>query len=156
MIVVCDTTPINYLVQIDLIDLIPRLYGTAFIPPAVLAELLHPKAPPPVISWASNLPKWAVVRPAPATVQRLAGLHRGEEEAILLAESIHARILLTDDLKARTVAHERGIVTATTVLILDAAADRGWVSIHESITRLLQTNFRVDSHTINQLIEKHR
>jgi predicted nucleic acid-binding protein len=155
MIVVSDTTPINYLVQIDLIDLIPRLYRTAFIPPSVVAELLHPEAPPAVRAWASKLPEWIVVRETGAT-EHIAGLHRGEQDAISLAESIQARILLTDDLKARIAAHERGIATVTTLLILDTAAGRGWISFEDSLARLLETNFRVDRFTIDQLKAKHR
>jgi predicted nucleic acid-binding protein len=156
MIVVCDTTPINYLVQIELIDLIPRLYGTAFIPPAVLGELLHPRTPAAVADWASNLPQWVVVKHAVATTPPLAALHRGEQEAIWLAEFLQARILLTDDYRARAAAHTRGIATVTTLLVLDIAADRGWIDFTDAISRLLQTNFRVDRSTIDQLTAKHR
>ena len=35
MIVVADTTPLNYLVLIDQVDLLPRLFGGILIPPAV-------------------------------------------------------------------------------------------------------------------------
>ena len=39
MVVVADTSPINYLVLIGQIDLLIRLYTRILIPPAVLAEL---------------------------------------------------------------------------------------------------------------------
>jgi predicted nucleic acid-binding protein len=45
MVVVADTSPINYLVLIDQIDLLTRLYVRILIPPAVLEELMHPLAP---------------------------------------------------------------------------------------------------------------
>jgi predicted nucleic acid-binding protein len=45
MVVVADTSPINYLVLIEPIDLLTRLYTRILIPPAVLAELKHPLAP---------------------------------------------------------------------------------------------------------------
>ncbi|MGA2599574.1 MAG: hypothetical protein ABSH09_21580 [Bryobacteraceae bacterium] len=48
MVVVADTSPINYLVPIAQIDLLHRLYTRILIPPAVLAELKHPAAPRPV------------------------------------------------------------------------------------------------------------
>jgi hypothetical protein len=35
MIVIADTTPLNYLVLIDQPNLLPRLYGRVLIPPAV-------------------------------------------------------------------------------------------------------------------------
>ena len=155
MIVVCDTTPISYLIQIELIDLLPRLYGDAFIPSTVLEELLHPKAPIPVRNWAASLPSWVVVQPPVPIDPQLSSLHRGEQQAIALAESLHAHLLLTDDFKARTIAHQRGIDTVTTLLILDTAADRKWISFPTAIAALLQTNFRVDNFTIQQLLAKH-
>lgn len=39
MIVVCDTSPVNYLVLIDGIDLLPQLFTTVVLPAGVLAEL---------------------------------------------------------------------------------------------------------------------
>ena len=39
MIIVADTSPLNYLVVIREIDLLPSLFGQVIIPPAVWAEL---------------------------------------------------------------------------------------------------------------------
>ena len=39
-VVVADTSPLNYLVLIEAIDLLPRLYGTIIIPAEVLDELI--------------------------------------------------------------------------------------------------------------------
>ena len=39
--VVSDTSPINYLIRIGEIDLLPKLFGEVLIPPAVLQELQH-------------------------------------------------------------------------------------------------------------------
>src|SRR5580658_6537107 len=58
MVVVADTSPINYLVLIEQIDLLTRLYTRILIPPAVLAEIKHPIAPKPVRDWACDPPKW--------------------------------------------------------------------------------------------------
>jgi predicted nucleic acid-binding protein len=44
MIVVADTSPINYLILIDEIDILAKMYGTAVIPHAVREELLRPSA----------------------------------------------------------------------------------------------------------------
>ena len=51
MVVVADTSPINYLVLITQIDLLKELYTRVLIPPAVLAELKHPAAPKSVRDW---------------------------------------------------------------------------------------------------------
>jgi predicted nucleic acid-binding protein len=45
MIVIADTTPVNYLVLIDAADLLPPLFGQVLIPPAVFAELKDPETP---------------------------------------------------------------------------------------------------------------
>lgn len=46
-VVIADTSPLNYLLLIGEIAILPSLYGQVFIPPEVLAELsdaaLRPK-----------------------------------------------------------------------------------------------------------------
>ena len=44
MIVLSDTSPINYLVLIGHIDILPTLFGQVVVPPAVLGKV---KAPVP-------------------------------------------------------------------------------------------------------------
>jgi predicted nucleic acid-binding protein len=66
MVVVADTSPINYLVLIAQIDVLVPLYTRILIPPAVLTELKHPLAPKAVRDWASNAPSWLeVLSPGP-------------------------------------------------------------------------------------------
>jgi predicted nucleic acid-binding protein len=38
-VIVSDTTPLNYLVLIEAVEILPRLYGRVLIPPAVREEL---------------------------------------------------------------------------------------------------------------------
>jgi predicted nucleic acid-binding protein len=45
MIVVADTSPINYLVLIKEIEVLPKLYGKIVIPEAVREELLPNRRP---------------------------------------------------------------------------------------------------------------
>ena len=45
MVVVADTSPVNYLVLIGHIEILPRLYNRVLIPTALLDELQHPLAP---------------------------------------------------------------------------------------------------------------
>jgi predicted nucleic acid-binding protein len=157
VLVVCDTTPLNYLIQIDLVDLIPRLFVNVCIPHAVLRELSHPAAPSSVRQFAFSLPSWVSVQRAGRIADTaLLELDPGEREAIALATTLGAQFLLTDDYRARITARERGLISLTTLLILDAAADRGWISFRDAIDRLLKTNFRVDRLTIELLLEKHR
>ena len=54
MIVIADTTPLNYLVLIDQSNLLPRLYGRVLIPSAVYQELQAEGAPASVRDWAAR------------------------------------------------------------------------------------------------------
>jgi predicted nucleic acid-binding protein len=40
MIVVCDTSPLCYLILIDCVEILPQLFGRITIPNAVCTELL--------------------------------------------------------------------------------------------------------------------
>jgi predicted nucleic acid-binding protein len=64
MLVVADTTPINYLVLIGQIRLLASLYEQVVIPSAVAAELRHPKAPAVVQTWVADPPPWCAIRQA--------------------------------------------------------------------------------------------
>jgi predicted nucleic acid-binding protein len=54
-VVVADTSPLNYLILIDAVELLPRLYGNIVIPTEVLDELLAHGAPQRVSEWANQL-----------------------------------------------------------------------------------------------------
>ena len=72
MIVVCDTSPVNYLVLINEIDLLPQLFTTVVLPAAVLTEVQHPRTPPRVASWARDLPMSAATTSFSLTLFTLA------------------------------------------------------------------------------------
>src|SRR5438046_10754164 len=42
--VICDTSPLQYLYQIDQLELLPRLYGRVIVPREVAAELAAGRA----------------------------------------------------------------------------------------------------------------
>ncbi len=52
MIIIADTSPINYLVLIGEIDLLEALYGRVLIPPSVKEELTRLASPQAVRLWA--------------------------------------------------------------------------------------------------------
>ena len=41
MLVVSDTTPLNYLVLIEVVQVLPELFGSILVPAQVIKELLH-------------------------------------------------------------------------------------------------------------------
>lgn len=61
-VVIADTSPINYLIMIDCIDLLRRLYKRIVTPPEVFGELTNEGAPPEVAAWIESRPEWVEVR----------------------------------------------------------------------------------------------
>ena len=68
-VVVADTSPLNYLVLIGEVSLLPRLYRQVLIPDVVASELSDPETPPIVAEWASHLPPWIEIRPTPVSAE---------------------------------------------------------------------------------------
>jgi predicted nucleic acid-binding protein len=98
-LVVSDASPIHYLVLINAVEVLSKLFSKVVIPEHVLTmELQSPRTPPLLRTWASNLPPWVDVR-KPTKPEALR-LHKGEEHAIALALEINAPILL-DEKEAR-------------------------------------------------------
>ena len=90
MIVVADTTPVNYLILIGAIDVLPRLYGRVVIPLAVHEELTRSRAPASVRVWIAQPPDWLeILSPSPVTDTVLAKLDAGEREALRWPSNFH-------------------------------------------------------------------
>jgi predicted nucleic acid-binding protein len=142
MLVVADTTPINYLVLIAQIDILAALYTQVVIPSAVAAELQHPKAPAVVRAWIAGPPSWCALRQAQGQPDAaLMPLGAGEREAIVLAEELGADAFLTDDLEGREEAMHRGLEVTGTLGILERAALRGLIDLPAVIAQLQATTF---------------
>ena len=58
LVVVADTSPVRYLIQIDKIELIHSLFQNVTLPSVVAQELSHPSAPVAVRSWMERPPDW--------------------------------------------------------------------------------------------------
>ncbi len=156
MRVVSNTSPISYLVVIDHIDLLPRLFETITIPETVRDELSASKAPLVVQSWIASPPTWLSLQSkSPSQDLELLKLDAGERAAISLAETLKADLILLDDLAARRVAANRGLAFTGVLGILDRAAIRGWIDFADAIAKLRQTNFRASSALIQKLVQKH-
>lgn len=153
-VVVADTSPLNYLVLISEIAVLPNLYGQIFIPPEVLSELSDSDAPPEVLRWIQMSPPWLQVRRA-RTMQDDAALRRldpGERAAILLAQQERDVLLLIDDVAGRTEANRRGIPCTGTLGVLRAAAIRQLLDLPTALGALAAANFRVSPSLIAELL----
>jgi predicted nucleic acid-binding protein len=151
-VVVADTSPINYLVLIDEVGILRRLYHRLVIPEEVVAELLDDGAPPAVREWTAAHPEWIEVRKAPSRDASLMELDAGEGSAIALAELEIDVLLLIDDSAGRLEASRRGIPNTGTLGVLRAAAIEGLVDLPSALDRLLATNFRISKALIGDLL----
>jgi predicted nucleic acid-binding protein len=139
-LVVSDTSPLNYLILIEAIDLLPKLASAVLIPPAVVAELADPRTPSVVRQWISNPPSWLQIV-APLSVDSSLRLDRGETEAISLATERGIRAILIDERKGFSVAKSRGLEPLGILAVLEVSAARGLINYDEAIGRLRTTTF---------------
>jgi predicted nucleic acid-binding protein len=147
--IVSDTSPLNYLVLIDAVDVLPRLFSSVIIPPAVASELSQPGTPEPVRRWLAHPPGW-LDQQAPQNTSSVEGLDPGESEAISLAQELGINALLLDERKARHVAAGRGLIPIGTLAILEIASGHGWIDFDECIRRLRATSFRIHERLITE------
>lgn len=154
MIVVADTSPINYLILIDAVGVLPELYQSVFIPEAVFAELQAVETPEKVRDWISNLPDWFSVKRATLLLDsELSELDKGEREAIALVEELNADALIIDELAGRKEAKRRGIFIIGTLGILNSAAEKHLLDLPDTLAKLQQTSFRASEKLIADLLK---
>ena len=157
MIVVSDTSPICYLILIEQIDLLPRLYGQVVIPQAVRDELTDERSPDQVQQWIAQTPDWLKIQSVSLQPDaELETLDVGEQSAILLIEQLKADLLIVDEMVGRRIARSRGLRVIGTLGILEEAGRLGWIDLSMVLGQLQQTTFRVSEQLIQQILERYR
>jgi predicted nucleic acid-binding protein len=155
MIVVADASPLNYLVLIDQIGLLPVLYQQVLIPEAVLAELRRPRTPKSVGLWIATPPPWLEVCAVHGVPdESLLTLDPGERDAILLALERGVGVVLIDEAEGRREAERHNVRVAGTLAVLEQGAQRGLIDLPAVIERLRQTNFRLSSNLIQKVLDR--
>ena len=153
MIVVADTSPLNYLIQLGEEKLLQKIYARVVVPEAVMRELRHENAPTPVQDWLEEVPSWIEVRTVRLEEHEgLGSLGAGEREAIWLAEEEDADLILMDERKGRLAAKQRGLATTGTLGILLTAGELGLIDPVIAYRRLLaETTFRTSAELEAQI-----
>ncbi len=153
MIVVSDTSPINYLVLIGRIVLLPELLGEVVIPTAVFKELQDERTPAIVSEFIRSMPEWMSVRET-SVISDLDDerVDPGEREAILLAEEIGAEALLIDDLAGRDLASKRGLIVIGTIGVLQRAAEKGLLNFATALSEIKEQGFRIFPNLENEFL----
>lgn len=155
MIVVSDTSSINYLALMGLQELLPKLFGEVVVPPAVVRELSAGVSIHPVIGAALDA-EWLLVKDLigpglPEDVRR--SLDPGEAEAIALAIEMQATLLI-DDLDGRNYAMSIQLPVLGTLGVLAMARRNALVGpLAPLIDRLIrELGFRASPKIINGVL----
>lgn len=154
MIVVSDTSPLNYLVLIEQVDVLPALFGRVIAPRAVIAELDHPATPSNVRYWATSPPDWLEIA-EPAIVDPSLRIGPGETQAIGLARELGADVLLIDERAGAVIAKQAGLFVTGTLGVLEVAAERGLLALPEAVAALRRTSFRVTESLLNDALARN-
>lgn len=147
--VVTNTSPLLYLHQLGLLEILPRLYERVVVPSAVVAELsdgarLGYDVPAPATL------SWVVVEASPgaAILPMVTALGDGERAAIALAATRKSDLLLLDDALARRHARLLGLtVTGTLGVLLRAKSEGLLPSIAPVVDKLEKLGFRLAPET---------
>ncbi len=124
--VVSNTTPLINLVGVGLLDLLPGLYGTVWIPDTVGGEYAAGKsATDPDLE---QLPWLKIVAAVALDPTLPAGLGAGEAAALSLALAQNARAVLLDEAYGRRIARQRGLPIVGTLSVLLSAKQTGLLS----------------------------
>jgi hypothetical protein len=130
MTVVSNSTPLIYLAAIGRFDLLRALYGRLRIPCAVYEEVVIQgtgRWGAAETAGASWIDQHTVADQAKVTSLQI-HLHGGESEVIVLAEELHADLVLMDETAARRELARRGIAFIGTVGVLMQAKQHGLIT----------------------------
>lgn len=147
--VICNTSPLQYLYQVELLHVLPALAGHIVIPPAVAEELSTGRTAGLSLPDPTTLDWLTIRRPtSAAALPLITDLGPGEAEVLLLALESREAIVVLDDALARRVAATLGLrVTGTLGLLLDAKRAGLIPAIAPILDQLQALRFRLASHT---------
>lgn len=147
--VICNTSPLQYLYQVELLHLLPALAGNIVVPAAVAGELSAGRAAGVNLPDPTRLDWIAIRQPASASALPLiTDLGPGEAEVLILALESRDAIVVLDDALARSAAATLGLrVTGTLGLLLDAKRAGLISAVGPILDQLQAVRFRVAPRT---------
>lgn len=144
---VSNSSPLIALAAIERLNLLPALFTSVLIPPAVAQEIKRSIPVAPV--W---LTMKALGTALPTVVMRRT-LADGEREAIALAIELHADPIILDDLPARRVAKAAGLNVIGAVGVLLGAKRVGLIArIRPELDNLLKHSFFLSPQLYDELL----
>ena len=126
-LIVSDTTPISCLLRIGRPELLATLCPDLRIPTEVAAELDRGAAV--LGDWRSMIPhaRIEIVQPTPLLRLLEAEVDAGEAAALALGVSLHADLVLMDELRGRVIARRLGLTVVGTLGLVVRAKRGGMI-----------------------------
>ena len=153
--VITNTSPLQYLFQLDLLDLLPQLYQEVLVPEGVVRELRSGVDRGVSLPDFSSL-TWLRVRKvrSAAVLPLAAGLGLGEREVLGLALELDSPLVILDDAVARRFARRLNLpLTGTLGLLLKAKQCGRIDQVGPYLDRLEALRFRLDATTRAGILE---
>lgn len=146
-IVIADTSCLIILSKINLLDILPSLFGEVWITEEVNEE------------FGEALPNWIIVKKADtAQITKILSLNVDEGEASAMAlylEQTEETLLVIDERKGRLIAKDLGIKIIGTLGILLKARQVGLIDDIQNVINLLEkTDFRLSPILKQQLLNR--
>lgn len=147
--IISNTSPLQYLHQLGVLDILPKLVTTVTVPPAVEEELAAGRA------LGLNLPHlqslgWITVRrpSSAAALPLITDLGPGEREVLALALETPDSVCVLDDALARQVARTMQLrFTGTLGVLIDAKRAGLIQALRSHLDELQSLGFRLAAHT---------
>lgn len=155
-VVVCNTSPLLYLHQVQQIELLARLYGRVLIPPAVRDELKVGGTQGVSVPDLGRLP-WLEIQPLrdSTLLPVVVDLGAGESEAIALALSHPGSLLILDDSLGRRIAHLNRLSYTGTLGVLVKAKQKGFLpSVAPILDALQQTSMWLSRDLVTWVLKE--
>lgn len=151
---ICDTTPIQYLYQLNLLHIIPKLSNLVFVPSAVVEEIKIGHLQKVNLPNLEKLDWVTIRRPVSAlALPLIANLGPGETEALMLALEMREAVVVLDDALAREMAETLDLrLTGTLGLLLDAKKAGLIPALRPLLDELQSLQFRLAPRTYSAVL----
>jgi len=155
VVVVADSSPLIYLSRVGVLDLLATVYANVVVPQAVWDEVVQRRPSAPGVDVLRQASWIRVIGNNNALPRVDLGLDPGETAAILLAETIHADLLLIDERVGRKVAEARGIAVRGTLGVLVQARQIGALpALRPVLDALVGEGFRIAPGLIREALSR--
>ena len=151
---ICNTSPIQYLHQLGLLDLLRRLGDRVVVPATVVRELNDGRQVGVSLPNVTEIPWISIIRSANAPALPLVtDLGPGESEVLALGLERRDAVLILDDALARRMARVLQLRhTGTLGLLLDAKQAGYIPSVASPLDRLQELGFRIAGNTRSMIL----